>query len=136
MTPLDISKAAAVQFPMVRHAAEVGWTPLAPAAAIRKRGGQEGTLLREDLDAALGRFNPWMNAGAVRAVVERIEARPSRATARCSRGCAVNGRGTTRPRRAIGRFGSSTSTRRVRTPCTSPGNGGSGLRPARAPART
>ena len=77
MTPLDISEAAAVQFPMVRHAAEVGWTPLAPAAATRRRGGQEGTLLREDLEAALGRFNPWMNAGAVRAVVERIEALPA-----------------------------------------------------------
>ena len=77
MTPLDITEAAAVQFPMVRHAAEVGWTPLAPAAATRRRGGQEGTLLREDLEAALGRFNPWMNAGAVRAVVERIEALPA-----------------------------------------------------------
>ena len=77
MTPLDITEAAAVQFPMVRHAAEVGWTPLAPAAATRRRGGQEGTLLREDLEAALGRFNPWMNAGAIRAVVERIEALPA-----------------------------------------------------------
>ena len=39
--------------------------------------GKEGTLLREDLEAALGRFNPWMNAGTVRAVVERIEALPA-----------------------------------------------------------
>ena len=77
MTPLDITEAAAVQFPMVRHAAEVGWTPLAPAAAIRKRGGQEGTLLRDDLEAALRRFNPWMKAGAVRAAIERIEALPA-----------------------------------------------------------
>ncbi len=61
---------------MVRHAAEIGWTPLPPEVAVHKRGGEAGMLFRDDLEGALRRFNPWMTDDATRSVVERIEAIP------------------------------------------------------------
>ncbi len=76
MTALKISEAASVQFPMVRHAEEIGWTPLTPQEALQKRGGEAGMLFRGELAEALERFNPWMTADAVRQVVERLEALP------------------------------------------------------------
>ena len=132
MSDLKISEAASVQFPMVLHAAEIGWTPLPPEVAMHKRGGETGMLFRDELEGALGRFNSWMTDDAIRSVVERIEAipRPSRATARCLPGCTASGNGTTRPRSVIAASGSSISRRRVPTSITSPGNGSSSL-PAR-----
>ncbi len=76
MSALKISEAASVQFPMIRHAAEIGWTPLAPREALRKRGGEDRMLFRGELEAKLRRFNPWMAADAVRRVVEKLEALP------------------------------------------------------------
>ena len=76
MTELEISEAVSVQFPMIRHAAEVGWTPLPPGAALRKRGGEAGMLFRGEVEAALRRFNPWLGGDAARAALERIEALP------------------------------------------------------------
>ena len=74
MTDLKISEAASVQFPMVRHAAEIGWTPLPPEVAMHKRGGEAGMLFRDELEGALERFNSWMTDDAIRSVAERIEA--------------------------------------------------------------
>ena len=76
MTELEISEGGTVQFPMIRHAAEVGWTPLPPGAALRKRGGEAGMLFRDEVETALRRFNPWLGGDAARAAVERIEALP------------------------------------------------------------
>ena len=76
MTDLNITEAGTVQFPMVRHAVEVGWTPLAPQEALVRRGGTSSMLLRGDLEAALRRFNPWMTDDAVRSTMERLEALP------------------------------------------------------------
>ena len=76
MTELRISEAGSVQFPMVRHAAEIGWTPLSPQVATYRRGGEAGILFRGDVRAALGRFNPWMTEDAIRSAVERLEALP------------------------------------------------------------
>ena len=76
MTDLKITEAASVQFPMVRHAAEIGWTPLPPEVAMHKRGGEAGMLFRDEVEGALGRFNPWMTDDVIRSVVERIEAIP------------------------------------------------------------
>ena len=76
MTEIDTTEAAAVQFPMVRHAAEVGWTPLTPQAAAHKRGGEAGMLFRDELEAKLSKFNPWMTDAAVRSAVDRLEALP------------------------------------------------------------
>ena len=76
MTTFNITEATTVQFPMVRHAAEIGWTPIPPASSLQKRGGEAGMLFRDELEGALGRFNPWMRDDSIRAVVERLEAIP------------------------------------------------------------
>ena len=76
MTELKITEAGSVQFPMVRHAAEIGWTPLSPSNALALRGGESGLLFRGVLEEALRRFNPWMTDVAVRSVVENILALP------------------------------------------------------------
>jgi type I restriction enzyme R subunit len=72
--PLKITEASTVQFPMVAHAAGIGWTPIAPEVAKQKRGGEAGMLLRDELEAALAKFNPWMTSDAVRQVMEKLEA--------------------------------------------------------------
>ena len=76
MTESKITEAGSVQFPMVRHAAEIGWTPLSPSNALIKRGGEAGLLFRGVLEEALHRFNSWMTGDAVRSVVENIQALP------------------------------------------------------------
>ncbi len=37
---LSISETGSVQFPMVQHVAEIGWTPLAPEVAKQKRAAR------------------------------------------------------------------------------------------------
>ena len=76
MTEFRITEAGAVQFPMVRHAAEIGWTPLSPSDALALRGGEAGLLFRGVLEEALRRFNPWLTDDAVRSVVENLQALP------------------------------------------------------------
>ncbi len=76
MTEFIITEAGAVQFPMVSHAAEVGWTPLSPGDALALRGGEAGLLFQGELEEALRRFNPWMTDNAIRSVVENLQALP------------------------------------------------------------
>ena len=66
MTDLKVTEAITVQFPMVHHAAEIGWTPLPPQEAGEKRGGVDGMFFRAELEAKLAQFNPWMSADATR----------------------------------------------------------------------
>ena len=77
MTEFRITEAGTVQFSMVRHAAEIGWTPLPPSDALAMRGGEAGLLFRVVLEEALRRFNSWMTDDAVRSVVENLQALPS-----------------------------------------------------------
>src|SRR5260370_1530675 len=77
MSDLKISEAGTVQFPMVKHAAEIGWTPLNPEIAKQKRGGEAGMLLRDELEAKLSEFNPWLSADAVRSIIENLDAIPA-----------------------------------------------------------
>ncbi len=70
------TEASTVQFPMVRHAAEIGWSPLSPADALALRGGADGMLLRSVLENAIRRFNRWMSEDAIRSVVENLQALP------------------------------------------------------------
>jgi type I restriction enzyme R subunit len=42
MSELKISEAGSVQFPMVAHAAAIGWTTIPPKVALQKRGGEAG----------------------------------------------------------------------------------------------
>jgi type I restriction enzyme, R subunit len=74
--PLKISEAGTVQFPMVKHAAEIGWIPIGPDVAKQKRGGEAGMLLRDELEAKLAQFNPWMSKDAIRSVIETLDAIP------------------------------------------------------------
>ena len=76
MTSSKITEAEAVQFPMVLHAAEVGWVPLEPSDATRLRGDETGMLFRDELMDALLRLNGWLNSDIARSVVERLEALP------------------------------------------------------------
>ena len=76
MSPFPITEAASVQFPMIRHAAEIGWTTLSPQAAMHKRGGEAGMMFRDELEGALRRFNPWMTDDALRSAIETLEAIP------------------------------------------------------------
>ncbi len=76
MSELKISEAGTVQFPMVKHAVEIGWTPLTPDVAKQKRGGEAGMLLRDELEAKLAQFNGWMNKDAIRSVIETLDALP------------------------------------------------------------
>lgn len=77
MSTLKISEAGTVQFPMVKHAVEIGWTPITPEDARTQRGGEAGTFFRDVLEAKLAAFNPWMSADAVRSVVETLDALPA-----------------------------------------------------------
>ncbi|AWL96250.1 HsdR family type I site-specific deoxyribonuclease [Bradyrhizobium ottawaense] len=74
--PLKISEAGTVQFPMVKHAVEIGWTSITPEVAKQKRGGEAGMLLRDELEAKLAEFNPWMTKDAIRSVIETLDAIP------------------------------------------------------------
>ena len=76
MAALSMTESEAVQFPMIRHAEEVGWTPLSPQEALGMRGGQAGTLFWSEVEGTLRRFNPWMTEDAIRSAVETIEAIP------------------------------------------------------------
>lgn len=77
MSTLKISEAGTVQFPMVKHAVEIGWTSITPEDARTKRGGEAGTFFRDVLEAKLAAFNSWMSADAVRSVVETLDALPA-----------------------------------------------------------
>jgi len=76
MSELKISEAGSVQFPMVAHAAAIGWTPIPPEVAMQKRGGEAGMLFRDELEDVLARFNPWLSPDAVRQLIEKLEAIP------------------------------------------------------------
>ena len=53
MSELKITEAGTVQFPMVRHAVEIGWMPLAPVVALQKRRGDAGAFLYNELESRL-----------------------------------------------------------------------------------
>jgi len=78
MSELKISEAGSVQFPMVRHAADIGWIPLKPEIAKQKRGGEAGVFLEDELSEKLIALNPGLvTTGNVRSIIERLEAIPA-----------------------------------------------------------
>ncbi|CAJ9259878.1 type I site-specific deoxyribonuclease, HsdR family protein [Burkholderia pseudomallei] len=77
MSTLKISEAGTVQFPMVKHAVEIGWTPIPPEDARIKRGGEDGAFFRDVLEAKISAFNSWLTADAVRSMVETLDALPA-----------------------------------------------------------
>lgn len=76
MSTIKISEAGTVQFPMVKHAAEIGWETLTPADALARRGGEAETFLRDLLQRKIAEFNPWLTPDAVRSIVETLDALP------------------------------------------------------------
>jgi type I restriction enzyme, R subunit len=76
VSSLEISEARTVQFPMVKHAHEIGWTVLTPAEAEAKRHGTATMLFADVLQGKLLEFNGWLTEDQARAIVESIEALP------------------------------------------------------------
>jgi type I restriction enzyme, R subunit len=74
MNDLRIGEGGSVQFPMVRHAEEIGWAAIAPQVAFQKRGGEAGLYLRDELEAKLLSFNRWLTPDTARSIIERLEA--------------------------------------------------------------
>ena len=77
MTTLKISEAASVQFPMVKHAGEIGWEPLTPFEALTRRGDESSSLFRGVLERKILEFNPWVSKDAARSIVETLDALPA-----------------------------------------------------------
>ncbi|MDX9911438.1 MAG: HsdR family type I site-specific deoxyribonuclease [Phycisphaerales bacterium] len=76
MSTVKISEAGTVQFPMVKHAVEIGWEAITPEQALTLRGGEAGVFLREVLEQKLAEFNPWLTADGIRSIVETLDALP------------------------------------------------------------
>ncbi len=67
-----------VQFPLVEHAASVGWMRLSDADALTKRRGEGGHFLYDELAAALLRLNPGVVTPAdVTSIIQRMESVPN-----------------------------------------------------------
>ena len=77
MTTLKIAEGYTVQFPMVKHAVEVGWTPMTQQEAEAKRHGRANMVFRDDLESKLVEFNSWLTDDQARAIVDTIEALPA-----------------------------------------------------------
>lgn len=75
--PLRISEAGSVQFPMVNHAVEIGWTPLTPVEALLRRGDESARMFRGVLEQKILAFNAWLSADAARSIVETLDALPA-----------------------------------------------------------
>lgn len=76
MTTLKIAEGRSVQFPMVRHAQEVGWAAVTPEEAEALRHGTATMLFPEVLEDKLRELNPWLGPDQARSIVESIEALP------------------------------------------------------------
>jgi type I restriction enzyme R subunit len=71
-------ESATVQFPLVDHAAVVGWARLSDTEALTKRRGEGGHFLYDELAAALLRLNPGVVTPAdVNAIIQRMESVPN-----------------------------------------------------------
>ena len=67
-----------VQFPLVEHAAAVGWARLSDTDALTKRRGEGGHFLYDELAAALLRLNPGVVTPAdVNGIIQRMESAPN-----------------------------------------------------------
>lgn len=76
MHPLA-SEAPTVQFPLVQHAVEAGWSFVSDADALTLRGGEDGLFFHAVLRAALLRLNPGVvTEENVSSIIASIEAAP------------------------------------------------------------
>lgn len=77
MSQLIINEGHTVQFPMIQHVIDIGWTAVNPEDARRKRGDETAMLFRDELAAKLKQFNRWLGSDAIRSIIETIEAIPA-----------------------------------------------------------
>lgn len=71
------NEAGTVQYPLVKHASEIGWDVLSEADAVVKRRGEAGVFFYKELEEALLRLNPGVvTAENVQSIIQRIEAVP------------------------------------------------------------
>jgi type I restriction enzyme, R subunit len=72
------NEAGTVQFPLVKHAEEIGWAVVSDSDALRLRGGEAGIFFYSELEAALLRLNPGIvSADNVQSIIQRMESVPN-----------------------------------------------------------
>lgn len=76
--PVLATESGSVQFPLVKHASEIGWTVISDTDALTKRKGEGGFFFYDELKAALVVLNPGLiddeNAFSV---IQRLESLPN-----------------------------------------------------------
>src|SRR5262249_37496914 len=78
MTKSLANEAGTVQYPLVKHAADVGWSVVSDGEALRRRGGEAGLFFYKDLEEALLRLNPGIITDEnVQSVIQRMESVPN-----------------------------------------------------------
>jgi type I restriction enzyme R subunit len=78
MTSNLANEAGTVQFPLVKHAAAVGWTVVSDTEALRWRGGEAGLFFYKELEDALLRLNPGVvTPENVQSIIQRMESVPN-----------------------------------------------------------
>lgn len=77
MTALASEKGS-IQFPLVKHAGEIGWTIVSDTDALSKRKGEGGLFFYDELQAALSRLNPGLvTSDNVSSIIQRLESIPN-----------------------------------------------------------
>jgi type I restriction enzyme R subunit len=77
MTRHLASEGDSVQYPLIRHAEEIGWLYVPRLEALGKRGGEDSPFFRDELRAALLRLNPGLvTDDNVDAVIAELESAP------------------------------------------------------------
>lgn len=72
------NEAATTQFPLIKHAAAIGWNVVADTDALQRRGGEGGLFFYRELTDALLRLNPGLvTPENVQGIIQRMESVPS-----------------------------------------------------------
>jgi type I restriction enzyme, R subunit len=72
------NEAGTVQFPLVKHVAAIGWTPVSDTDALTLRGGEAGAFFYKELEEALLRLNPGIvTPDNVQSIIQRMESVPN-----------------------------------------------------------
>ncbi|HVU46937.1 MAG TPA: HsdR family type I site-specific deoxyribonuclease [Terracidiphilus sp.] len=74
MTTTLANEAGTTQFPLIKHAEQIGWICVSDTEALRRRGGEGGLFFYKDLEEALIRLNPGIITDEnVQSVIQRME---------------------------------------------------------------
>ena len=72
------TESGAVQFPLVKHASEIGWTVVSDTDALSKRRGEGGLFFYEEFTAALMALNPGLvNEENAPSIIQKLESLPN-----------------------------------------------------------